>query len=794
MAINTDLLIILPFLGQFIQDAETSDPLLGEVFFYKTNKITLKNIYQQTGDPFNPFEIAPNPIQLNAAGGFVNGSGNIFVPYLYPFDEDDQTVEELYYVEVRRTDTSLAWALDNFPQNFIGSGQSDELPTGNLFSNYGFDTQVNANIYELDSIGTSFAVTLSSGVQWIFTSSQTTANNTYSFVNVSDAGLIGNPKNELVIRSIDNVSGQTENLIRSGWAPYNAFQNKQIALSIFTRLESGNEADLVVSLVRQKNGVLETPIVVGTIPITSARTQRILAFTVPQLLDNNYSNNDLMFLDINLPLNENLEYGFTGRWIQLSESGSVSITEESPAAVAAKTLSNIADDQYKVPQYVMRGLPLTSLGEGTTVLLQTGGIFLAPTSTTDNFSEGMVAAGSVSLGGELIRDRVIKTTQTNRLIDFLRNHGMAQSRLSFTASSATNIITVGLGIGAPPHSPWVSNATPRITVTKPTEELIYKLRAIPLGNGLVRFFFVDNFNANTTFHNPAYSPGGGPVFAPAALPASPIINWLGFWDFEGPTSPLNVFTPSVHSVTQAIGTGSTPAIVDVHFTAPRPQLVLIRSAINKDEGPGVQPFVVESTRRYTSNYHGYNNLDRIFIESGSNDQGNSAGQANFLSYNDVTSNPVPQGAIPPRVIRFTVDGVASGAPTGTLSTLNVPIDSTDNAAQIAARVSHAVNTSFEYRIVINSEPINGDTVQISNANTDFNVIWWDTAQSRPSNPSASRAPIYVPFETTQTFTQIATESARAINYGVAGIPRSADLGLTFPAPVLPVGLQYYMKL
>ena len=79
MAINIDNLIILPFLGQFITDAATTDPLLGEVSFFKTDKITLKNVYQKTGDPMDPFEVAQNPVQLNAAGGFVNASGNIFV-------------------------------------------------------------------------------------------------------------------------------------------------------------------------------------------------------------------------------------------------------------------------------------------------------------------------------------------------------------------------------------------------------------------------------------------------------------------------------------------------------------------------------------------------------------------------------------------------------------------------------------------------------------------------------------------------------------------------------------------
>ena len=148
MAINFDLLIPLSTIGQFIIDELTANPIAGEVFFYEPDKVTLKNVYEQTGDPFNPFQVTQNPIQLNAAGGFVNGSGNIFIPYLYLFDETDNKTEQLYYVEVRRSDSSLDWALDNFGENYPLSGSPEEdTEVINLCPTYGFDLPVFNGFY-----------------------------------------------------------------------------------------------------------------------------------------------------------------------------------------------------------------------------------------------------------------------------------------------------------------------------------------------------------------------------------------------------------------------------------------------------------------------------------------------------------------------------------------------------------------------------------------------------------------------------------------------------------------------
>jgi len=143
-----------------------------------------------------------------------------------------------------------------------------------------------------------------------------------------------------------------------------------------------------------------------------------------------------------------------------------------------------------------------------------------------------------------------------------------------------------------------------------------------------------------------------------------------------------------------------------------------------------------------------------------------------------------QPLIPARIIRF-----GTTAPSGTVSTATVALQPFDNAAQVARRVSEEINTRWTQTITIVSLPTNGDIVEISNNQTDFNLIFWDTAFAQPSNPSTIRKAIYVQFTGADTTTQIAASTASALNFGVAGIPRAADLGYTFLE-----GIEFYMCL
>jgi len=211
-----------------------------------------------------------------------------------------------------------------------------------------------------------------------------------------------------------------------------------------------------------------------------------------------------------------------------------------------------------------RGLPLAMGESGFVTLNKIGAVFGAGQNVGFNFARTMVANTNTSAGVELIRDEVIEQTQTNRLIDFLRNTQLLQSRMSFIATSAVNVATVQTGIGAPQNSSWISNATPRITTTKTVTELAFGLEALTLGNGVVRFTFTDNFDASTAPFDAQYTMGGGSVYG--VLPASGVmISWVGSSTFNAVGSNKNTFDQYLPVNTIQNGDGSTPGIAEIIF-------------------------------------------------------------------------------------------------------------------------------------------------------------------------------------------------------------------------------------
>ena len=762
-------------LASSITGAEAGDHLdAGLLFFYdQDDKITLQDTFADR-DLTIP---NPNPIILD-------GLGSTPVFYLQ---------NKPYYVEIYDKFNNLVQTLDNY----LPSGEEDtpgtQVPLENLLPNYGFDTRINENIYDETSINSNGETAVSAGWFWEVATTETSAANTYRYNALGAAGLPGNPKNEIILRSTNNTSGQTVNRLYVVLGDYNAFQGVDLLFTLTTRLLSGTTMTLPIELQRTENGILQTPIPVGTIPITVVQTATPIVFTVPPLTTSNYVNNDTLRLLVNLPFNEDFEHSLTASWCQISPNNVItdlSISETGGATDTGKeffgrSFRDFQDDE----QYKFRGLPVV-IGEGQAEIMPlTGTILQANPGITAQYNDiavSMIEKGDPQPGVELVRDEVRGFTQTNRLIDYLRAHNITQSRFTFTASTGgTNVVTVGLGIGAPENSSWQTSAAPRITVAKPTDELIYKLNAIALGAGEIRFTFVDNFIAFTRAFNPVYSGGGGDLFDEIASRDNVIVNWLGRYDFYNTGSNKNLFYNDTRWTVVSNGSVSTPAVVNYSFPDAHTQAFIFdkRWELSPDVNLGV------ANTAYHPTYFGYaqSATVREVSDPGTQDTGAPLG---FLAYNDTGTNPNPQPLNPPRSIRFTIDGVTSTAPTGTLSTANVPITLNDTKERVARRISETINTSFEHHITIVSTPNNADIVEISNVGTDFNLIFWDTTLPKPANPSTIRKPIYVQFTGADTTIQIATATANSIESGVAGVPRAADLGLDMPE----VGISYFMVL
>ena len=291
---------------------------------------------------------------------------------------------------------------------------------------------------------------MSAGWFWEIATSASTTNNTYSYGDIVTQALTGNPKNELIIQSTNNTGGETVNNLYSVIGTPNMFQGAQIAVSIFTRNIGGPTTPLPLQLVRTRQGTPETPIVLPvTLPINAGPlTAHVVAFTVPPLSAAGYDNNDELRFVINLPLNVDFEYGFTGTWAQVSQSGTVTILEQATSTESAKNfwgrgINTMGSD----PQYPNRGLPV-SLGVGQFFILpETGTIFQGARDATtyEGYAATMLPEGDVTNGVELIRNKLIGQTQTNRLIDFLRANNYTQSKFTFLATSATNVANRAAG-------------------------------------------------------------------------------------------------------------------------------------------------------------------------------------------------------------------------------------------------------------------------------------------------------------------------------------------------------------
>lgn len=101
----------LPFVDK------VGDPLTnGVITFYKSDMVTLKNVYYQA-TPGN-YIAAPNPMTLSGAGTPVDVNGNDIILFYYPYSETDSTVFEPYFVTAYDQFGTLQFTRFNFP--FVG--------------------------------------------------------------------------------------------------------------------------------------------------------------------------------------------------------------------------------------------------------------------------------------------------------------------------------------------------------------------------------------------------------------------------------------------------------------------------------------------------------------------------------------------------------------------------------------------------------------------------------------------------------------------------------------------------
>lgn len=121
------LYIPLFTIEEVILDKDSGLPLSGGVvkFYRDLQRQTPKPVYQITGTPPDyTFTSVGNELTLGIAGDFVDGNGDPFVPYAYPYDADGAV--DLYYVTVESSGAVAQFTREAVPYTGDGTIPPDQ--------------------------------------------------------------------------------------------------------------------------------------------------------------------------------------------------------------------------------------------------------------------------------------------------------------------------------------------------------------------------------------------------------------------------------------------------------------------------------------------------------------------------------------------------------------------------------------------------------------------------------------------------------------------------------------------
>lgn len=164
MAIVVSQLVAAPMLQDVFVD-KNGDPLSGGIInlYEDMSRLVRKNWYYQISSPTTPgaysYITLPNPMTLSAAGTIIDVNGNDTIPFFYPWDEEDSTKRQAYYITVDNSDEERQFTRENFP--FQGSGGITPPPSsgGETLDQYIVNNRFWRNIGSLN------ALTLANSIQ-----------------------------------------------------------------------------------------------------------------------------------------------------------------------------------------------------------------------------------------------------------------------------------------------------------------------------------------------------------------------------------------------------------------------------------------------------------------------------------------------------------------------------------------------------------------------------------------------------------------------------------------------------
>jgi hypothetical protein len=774
MAVDFSKLVVAQLQDNII-DGETREPAIGQVFFYKAGQEPcLKNAYQATNNPLNPFVPVANPLALDDSGSLP------FPVYYYPFDENDAGTQELYDVVVKRLDDTEILRRDNWPPQTsdtpLPGNAADPL---NVCPNYEFHSPVNADIYDIEKLSNENA---SVAWGWKLQQENITAQDvryTFALLNNGTASSIEEtPLNALNVR-ITNSQGSTGyRRLSYKLGSYNAFQGKFIALSHFAENVS-NTTSFTVQLIRTLAGTEQAPINLGTLTLASGSLQKTqLTIQIPDITDSGYVESDDAFIALAFPENIDCEFSLTANWHQVVDGATdLGTPARFPLGLARANSffqendSNIIDAiPNQIGDQQDDGLPLTISQGSRDVLFNTGMINEVLDSSVHQANWGleiidtddkMLFINQIPKDTGEIRP---KLSRANRLIYELRdsnanrNHSFSGTKLSadtaeismfsgafktdWTTNNATAITLTKKGTGASPYDVVASVSGVN------QMDIVYSYIWTP-PNG----FLLDYWNTSSPF----------PAWVHPIEPIQNIGNWYGLTPDLGsiPVSNPPAQNFGGNYITHTPLASVPPLGVGLRLTF---NSAVIDDYISKYTGVsyssgGGDPI---STGRYHD-----------FIEIPSQ---NSTVRAHPYAADVPDAYSYSSGNIH---LVFTKGSSSSQYLKGRQKTAIIDVTGVADRTALINKIVTVLNGTESYEVKFNTLPTHGDYITFSNDIDDYVLQFYEEGQGVPAAPSVTYRELFpFQFSTGESIETLVENIVAYFPVAMQALPSLGQLGLT----------------
>lgn len=336
MAINTNLLIAPVSFQEALVDRNGSPMSAGIVTCYvDSSRTTLKNWYYQTGTAgAYTYAALPNPLTLSAAGTVCDANGADVIPYFYPYNEQDQSEFEPYYITIVNSAGTNQITRSNFPAMSEQSATTSAAAAENYIINNVFWRNVGNQTLSAQTQIT-LAPSQHDGFQYPdmqFFKSNTTATETanfQSFALSTEPILTGDITPEYYLEHICTGAGTGETF-KYYQFPISLHVNTLASVPFTFTIQAkstgalSTQASTIYAYIYQScgtNAVSPDPFLITSITLNSAWTKYTFSSIFPSTagLSLSATGDDALYLQIAMPLNVACDISFTKPSIYLIE-------------------------------------------------------------------------------------------------------------------------------------------------------------------------------------------------------------------------------------------------------------------------------------------------------------------------------------------------------------------------------------------------------------------------------------------------------------------------------------------